>query len=143
MPHFTVKASELERFGPVIEVYIVPHRRRIASIETRNLPAPSPIKVSALIDSGANCSVLQVGIAAQLGLTPIDKVRISTPSDQGLMCDRYSVQFLFPAHQYSIPVTPVEAPLKGQLIGAIIGRDVLRNCVFVYQGHDESFTLSF
>lgn len=36
-----------------------------------------------------------------------------------------------------------EAPLKGQHIQCLVGRDVLQHGVFIYTGYDNSFTLSF
>jgi hypothetical protein len=42
-----------------------------------------------------------------------------------------------------LDITVVEAPLHGQSIELLLGRDVLQYGVFIYVGHDHRFTLSF
>ncbi|UDY35526.1 hypothetical protein [Dermatobacter hominis] len=58
-----------------------------------------------------------------------------------MSCPQYAVQLTLP--QGYLDITVVEAPLQGQHIQALIGRDVLKHAVFIYQGHTSQFTLSF
>jgi hypothetical protein len=49
---------------------------------------------------------------------------------------------LFP-NNVQVAATAIEAPLQGQHIQCLIGRDVLAHGVLVYIGYTNSFTLSF
>jgi hypothetical protein len=50
---------------------------------------------------------------------------------------------VFPNNLNTLSIIATEAPLQGQHIQCLIGRDVLKNAVLIYTGHDNSFTLSF
>jgi len=95
-----------------------------------------------MIDTGATGSVIQEGLAAKLGLQPIGVTQISTPSSTNVDCYEYAVRFAFP-NNVMAEGTVIEAPLKGQHIHGLIGRDVLQHAVLVYIGYAGQFTLSF
>ena len=95
-----------------------------------------------MIDTGATGSVIQQGLAAQLGLKPIGVTLINTPSSTNVECYEYAVRFVFP-NNVVVEGTVIEAPLKGQHIQGLIGRDVLQHAVLVYIGYAGQFTLSF
>ncbi len=103
---------------------------------------PSPVKIMALIDTGATGTVIQSGIARQLGLNPVGIALINTPSSTNVQCYQYQVTMLFP-NNVQVAATAIEAPLQGQHIQCLIGRDVLAHGVLVYIGYTNSFTLSF
>lgn len=96
----------------------------------------------ALIDTGATGTVIQSGIARQLGLNPVGIALINTPSSTNVQCYQYQVTMLFP-NNVQVAATAIEAPLQGQHIQCLIGRDVLAHGVLVYIGYTNSFTLSF
>jgi len=52
------------------------------------------------------------------------------------------VRLLFP-NRVVVETTAIAAPLQGQHIQCLIGRDVLKHGVFVYIGYTDTFTLSF
>lgn len=52
------------------------------------------------------------------------------------------MRLLFP-NNVLIETTVIAAPLQGQHIQCLIGRDVLRHGVLIYIGYIDSFTLSF
>ena len=52
------------------------------------------------------------------------------------------MRLVFP-HNVVAEVAAIEAPLEGQAIQCLIGRDVLSHGVFVYTGYINQFTLSF
>jgi len=95
-----------------------------------------------MIDTGATGSVIRQGIAAQLGLTPVGTKNINTPTSSNVACYEYQVQFVFP-NRVSYETTAIEAPLIGQHIQCLVGRDVLADGVLVYIGYTNTFTLSF
>jgi hypothetical protein len=49
-----------------------------------------------------------------------------------------------PTSQFTLDtVSVMEAALEGQGIQALIGRDILKNCLFVYDGKAGTFALAF
>jgi predicted aspartyl protease len=106
-----------------------------------NQPVPTPVQVDALIDTGATGSVIASGIAQQLGLQPVGVVPVSTPSSSNVPMATYAVRLLLPGG-IIFETTAIEAPMQGQGIGALIGRDVLANAVLVYIGYMNEFTIS-
>lgn len=85
---------------------------------------------------------MQQGIAAQLGLNPVSLTYISTPSSTNVPCYEYSVRLIFPNNVVAdVPI--LEAPLQGQNIQCLIGRDILAQGVLVYIGYQNLYSLSF
>lgn len=95
-----------------------------------------------MIDTGATGSVIQRGLAARLGLNPIGVSYINTPSSMNVACHEYLVRLVLP-NNVLFETTVIEAPLQGQHIQCLIGRDVLAHGVFVYLGYVNLFSLSF
>lgn len=83
-----------------------------------------------MIDTGATGTVIQDNIPAQLGLNPIGVVSINTPSSTNVECYEYIVRLLFP-NNVIVETAVIGAPLKGQHIQGLIGRDVLQHGVFI------------
>ena len=142
MPSFTVQIPNLLAVGPVVEIqisagqaFVTAHKRKAAAIST-------PLRVSAMVDTGASASVIQEGLAAQLGLTPVGAILIHTASSTNVRCYEYEVQLVFP-NEVVVAATAIEAPLQGQAIQCLIGRDVLSHGVLIYNGVSNLFKLSF
>ena len=68
---------------------------------------------------------------------------ISTPTSTNVSCKQFDVQIEFPNNVTVPSIIVTEAPLQGQHIQCLIGRDILQKGVFIYNGHDNSFTLTF
>ena len=105
-------------------------------------PVPAPVQLAALIDTGATGSVVRQGVAAQLGLRPVGVIAINTASSTDVRCYQYAMRLLFP-NNVTVEATVIEAPLLGQDIQVLIGRDVLAHGVLVYIGYSNLFSLSF
>ena len=104
---------------------------------------PTPITGLALIDSGASKTCVDENAITQLGVPPINQITVQTPSGAAQQC-------LYPA-RFSFPGTPlpgidfgsvVGSTLAAQGIVALIGRDVLERCVFVYNGPAGTYSIS-
>ena len=97
-----------------------------------------------MIDTGATGTVVKEGVPDQLGINPIGTTLINTPSSMGVSCNQFDVQIIFPYNNINIPsIVITEAPLQGQHIQCLIGRDILQHGMLIYTGYDNSFTLSF
>lgn len=67
---------------------------------------------------------------------------INTPSSTNVACQEYLVRLIFP-NNVLVETSIIEAPLQGQHIQCLVGRDVLAHGVFVYIGYTNLFSLSF
>ncbi|MCX6272306.1 MAG: retroviral-like aspartic protease family protein [Bacteroidetes bacterium] len=142
MPSFTQRLPNLQQLGPVIEVMLTPS---VLFLQTMGISpsATKAIKVLAMIDTGASGTVISQGFAASLGINPVGTTMINTPSSTHVSCYQFDIQLVFPNNVNIASIVVTEAPLKGQHIQCLIGRDVLQHGVLIYTGYDNSFTLSF
>jgi len=142
MPSFTQRTPNLQQIGPVIEVVLTPSAVFMQKINMLQ-SAVKTVRLLAMIDTGATGTVISQGIAANLGINPIGTTLINTPSSTNVSCNQFDVRILFP-NNINIPsIVVTEAPLQGQHIQCLIGRDILQHGVLIYTGYDNSFTLSF
>lgn len=141
MAIFNSTSPDLEADGPIVDVTLSPRSEAIDAMVEAGETAPAPVAASALIDTGASGTAVRVGLLSSLGLHPVGSVPVSTPTDTNVQCNLYAVQLNFPYG--SLDVTVVEAPLQGQNIQVLIGRDVLKHAVLIMQGPSNQFTISF
>jgi len=142
MPSFTTQVPNLQGIGPLVEVRLAVGSVIEEVLRKDDQLVPTPILVNAMIDTGATGTVVREDIPAQLGLDPTGVTSINTPSSTDVECYEYLVRLLFP-NRVLVETTVIGAPLKGQHIQSLIGRDVLRHGVFIYIGYTNTFTLSF
>jgi hypothetical protein len=142
MPSFTVQVPNLQALGPIVEVQVTVGTAVEQALRAAGQLIPSPVKVLAQIDTGATGSVLQAGLPAQLNLTPVGMTAVNTPSSTNVQCPEYLVRFVFP-NNVLFETTNLEAPLAGQSIQGLIGRDVLAQAVLVYIGYNNQVTIRF
>ena len=100
------------------------------------------VSVSALPDTGASGTVVRTAALDELGLDSTGTVFINTPSTTvPLKSIEYRVRLVL-SQTVAIETYVVEAPLGGQHVQCLIGRDVLEMCCFVYDGPKRQFTLN-
>jgi predicted aspartyl protease len=142
VPSWSIPSSELARLGPIIDIHVGIGTAQEAALRIAGDPVPPPVPIAALIDTGASHTVLQQGMAAQIGAQPIGSSTFHTASHANVLCARYKVQLYFP-HTVVLEATVVEMPLQGQPIQCLIGRDILAQAVLVYLGESNLFSISF
>jgi hypothetical protein len=97
---------------------------------------------NALIDTGASISAIDEDIAQALKIPVIDQGKMSSASHDSHPCNLYPVQFTIGnVLVVQVPRT-MGAKLKSKGFIAIIGRDILQNCMLVYNGGMGTITLS-
>ena len=130
--------------GPSLSVEIGVHEEYAALLEQEELEIPQPQAGVALIDTGASITSIDQSIVQALSLIPVGVTPVATPSGQ-------DEQFLYPC-RITFPGTPIpslnfdrvtESKLGGFGIAALIGRDLLRHFLLVYNGVEGSWTLAF
>ncbi len=139
--------SMLAQHGPFLEVLIsIP--QALAELYTRESKTIPPPKTGvALIDTGATKSCVHDAIMKQLGVNPIGVATSGTAAGQ-VTHNLYPAHFTFPAANINIDFSAVVGvnltgqEVMGKPIIALIGRDVLANGIFVYNGHIGAFTIA-
>jgi len=142
MPSFTTQVPNLRETGPVVQVRLTIGSALEDFLKKANQNLPPPIQVPAMIDTGATGTVVREDIVNQLNLHPIGVTLINTPSSTNVQCYEYLMRLLFP-NNVIVETVVIAAPLQGQNILCLIGRDVLQHGVFIYTGYVNTFTLSF
>lgn len=148
MPHFTLQISPQ---GAVIDAWIAVSAARQGALTAAAQPIPNPVKIRALIDTGATSTCLDPSVLQALNLTPTGSATVETPSTGGIpvSADQYDISLIVPAGDkhgplivYNLPVICMQLfPSMGY--HALIGRDILAQCVFSYNGSIEMFTLAY
>ena len=143
MPSVTIRPENLTRAGPQLQVVIGASRRYVEALDIGREEEPEDVEGVALIDTGATCTVIQKGIADKLGLSPVGQAMISTASNEGVSCAQYEIDISLRERDIRFEnLVVVEVPIILPPIICLIGRDMLAQGVFIYAGHDNSFTLS-
>lgn len=134
--------------GVLVDLYVAVSTPRIDAMKAAGLPFPSPEKVRALVDTGASMSSVSPRLAKSLGLVPSGIMPILSATTGGAAhnCNQYDVCLAFV--QPSVKVLGVNVPvieLDLYTHGAevLLGRDMLAQCLCVYDGQNGTFTLAF
>jgi predicted aspartyl protease len=142
VPSFTTAVPDLLVHGPLVQLLIGPSKSLIQSVGSQKLAVPQP--VLALVDTGASGTVLNPQVFQQLGIQPVSSVPVHTPSTVApVNCNQYQINVYFPHGVTVEDVLAIEAPMGGQNIQCLIGRDILQHGVLIYIGYSNQFTLSF
>jgi len=140
--------SEISSQGALLDIFLDISQARKVTLKTAGRPYPQPIKVKALIDTGASCTCVDPSVIQALDITPTGAGAVSTPltGESPQICNKYDITVLLvhPEIQYQIGAIPVlETKVFGQGIQALIGRDVLSKCLLTYNGNIDQYTISF
>lgn len=129
-------ADILEIKGPFIQVTIT-HPRIVQEELRKKGEKVSSLQVNALIDTGASISVISTEIADKLNLMHTGYQKVFSVQDEQDQPVYYGF-IIFPwGHGKEIPI--LCCPLKH--IDCLIGRDILKHWLFIYNGVDGSMTI--
>jgi hypothetical protein len=146
MPHLTLPISF---GGPLVDVLMGVSVPRQHALTKAKLPVPAPLIVRALIDTGASCTVVDCSILKALGVVSTGVIPIHTPSTksgQPHLANQFDVSLIFshPKLNWQFPAIPVlDSDLAHQGITALLGRDILKECLLNYDGVGGAFSLAF
>ena len=142
MPSFGITTVDLVANGPILQVFIGPSREIISTFGAGTV-APA-VPVSALIDTGAQSTVLNPETVTHLGLRSVGAVSIHTPTtSEPVMCRQFHINVYF-SHEFAVEnVLAIEAPFSGRPFQCLIGRDILNRATLLYDGRANHFSLDF
>jgi hypothetical protein len=143
MPQFQAESADLETEGPRVTVTFGLTRAATQLLTSAGQPVPPPVAATAMLDTGASGTAVRTGLLGPLGLNPVGLQDVLTPTTGATPVKYVTYAVLMAMPNGSINLTVVETELAGQGIDALIGRDVLKHGLFIYQGHSSQFTLSF
>jgi predicted aspartyl protease len=145
MPFLT---SPIAAEGALVDIFIALSTPRVDALKAAGMGFPPPEKAKALIDTGASISSISPRIAKGLCLIPtgITSICSATTGVAPQNCNLYDVclAFVQPSIKVlgvTIPVIEVEIFTPG--VDVLLGRDMLRQCLCIYDGPSSKFTLAF
>ena len=131
-----------------MEIGFAASSARIDTLKLMGEPYPRPAWTTGLIDTGAGISAVGGDVITALGLKPIGKIDVYSAVAGGIRtCNLYDICISLvrpPASavmQTDMPI--IEGTFTGKKYNALIGRDILRSCLFFYNGPANVFTLAF
>jgi len=148
VPHFTLN---IDPGGPIVNALVQVSEGRRTALQAQGLAIPGGKAIRALIDTGASFTSVEPSVLQELGLTPTGTIDIVTPSTGQNVhtTETYDIDFALyagpndpPLSMANLRVAACELFLK-QGIHALIGRDVLSRCIFIYNGEPQIFSLAF
>jgi hypothetical protein len=148
VPHFSLQIDD--RLGPVLTALLGVSQAKREALQTAGQAIPPIIPMRALVDTGASATCIEAGLLARLGLTPTGNILVHTPTtgQTAAPADQYDVSLLIPAvhgaplfHRPAVAVTAHDFTAHG--IHALIGRDILGDCLLVYNGTQKTFTIAY
>jgi predicted aspartyl protease len=126
---------DLRRTGPKITVMIGHPKATRAIAQKKGVELQKPLRVEALIDTGASRTVINPQVAATCGLQQTGLARISSA---GHITERqeFVCAIHFPGQELSgfDPTSLVACPLPEQDVSCLLGRDVLERWNLSYDG---------
>lgn len=131
------KPASLMTSGPLVAV-------KLCAPETLKSDVP-PISTLAEINTGCIVTIIQEGVATSLGLEPVAKLELPMLTRLKHIGTLYRIRLQFPEGSWA-ETAAMEMPYmlrEHARIKCIIGRDILKHTVMIYDGPTNTFTLKF
>ena len=133
--------------GLALSVMIGPHRGTMITLQTSGQPVPPLVMARALVDTGTDASAVAPSVPARLGLAPIRQTTTQTTAGP-LSVNVFEVSLSIPGPVFGQMLTRqrhlvTELPYPPPGVEALIGLDVLSECLLIYDGPAKQFTLAF
>jgi hypothetical protein len=143
-PDVRKEGNQLEKAGALIPVTISLPETLAALREGEGKPVQGPVRGMALLDTGADASAIDIGVFRHFSILAIDRVGFNSAGGR-------ATSEVFPAWlslpEFNIPKLEMERVIgcdfgwtgrKDDEFLMLMGRDILRNFLLVYDGiHDE------
>jgi hypothetical protein len=148
MPYLT---DAVQGRGPVVGLTVGVSAAHERALRAAHLAVPALVSLSGLIDSGADNTVVDVRQLQGLQLPSPSMAIVGIPAGGYLFAPQYEVGLtvLHPSgirrnHLVIPALAVVDMPLASYLgYHVLIGRDVLRQCFWMYDGQAGAFTLGY
>jgi aspartyl protease len=147
MPHITLQITP---DGPLCDAFVGVSQARRDALVAASQPVPAIVRIRGLIDTGASCTCIDPSALTTLGLSPTGTAMVNSPTTGATpkTTNQYDVSLVIP-HATLAPlrrttIAVIETELfAAQGFHALIGRDVLADCVLYYNGDRGFYSLSY
>ena len=136
--------------GAVIDILVGLSAPAIRWVRESGKPIPQPVRLEALIDTGAVITCIDHRTIQSLELPITGSVKVAVPRAGGsLTCDQYNVslELLHPLKtQFNLvlpTITVTDAQVRETGADALIGCDLLRKWQFLFDGPAGTFRLDY
>jgi len=131
--------------GPVVSVAIKVPPEIAELLNRQSKPIPAPISGFGLIDTGAATSCIDHEAAKALGLPVVNVIKMASATHADVDTNVYPICFdILGGAQITVNCPRAAgAALANQQLVLLIGRDLLANSHFTYNGTTGQFTLCF
>jgi hypothetical protein len=139
----------LNETGPLVAVEIGIPAALKQHLAAGGLPIPAPVSGFALVDTGAFATAVDESVFTALGVPPMDKIPTDTPHGAGTS-NVYPASVSFPG--MNVTDLPMERVIGCTLkwktkddkeILMLMGRDLLRWFLLIYNGPNSDITLCY
>lgn len=135
--------AALQMMGPVTQVRISAPPTITQTILAKGGVLPPPVDGIALIDTGAAGTCIDADVATKLSLPVTGSGSITSATHAAIPCNLHPIQVEVVGWPVKFHTNrAMGTSLKAHGIIALIGRDVLRNCILIYNGAAGTFSLS-
>jgi hypothetical protein len=140
--------GRIEAQGPFLMATAMASHQHVSLLKQANRPAPPPITIRGLIDTGASCSAIDSTIVVGLGLIQTGRSLLHTPTTGSAYVERdqYDVSLLLgsqPGEVKSFTVGALRSDFVSEGFEAVIGWDILKYCVLTCHGPSMTFRLTY
>lgn len=138
----------LSALGALLSVEVNVPQPLIDLFSQQGATIPTPQAGTALIDTGASMTCVEEAVLKTLGINPIGLVTLGTAAGP-VQRPLFPVRLAFPEPKLTVDLSRVVAvDLRGQTIDgapliALVGRDILSFCQFIYAGTGGYFSISY
>lgn len=139
--------DDISDAGILIKLRISVSQIREIAMRARGRAIPKPLEVAAMIDTGADCTLVDGSIPLQLGLLPTGQTLLCSLETgqevETLPVFDVDVAFVMDGGTSTRITTRVASKSLGENLPykALLGRDLLRLCTLVYNGPENEFEL--
>jgi hypothetical protein len=146
-----VVSKDLDETGALLEITVGWSAKDAVTQHGLGLPIPSPRQAIALVDTGAEITCIDAELSRQLQLPLEGFTPANLPAMGGLSINQLfsaSLTFMHPSGKQRNylrlrEVTVMELGLEGMPFQALLGRDFLSRCRFVYDGPRNRFRVTY
>lgn len=141
----------LQPEGALVDVQVCWSAGQVRQLRQAHQPVPPAIDARALVDTGAEITCEDGALIQQLGLPLAQLALANIPALGGLRIGAHYHAGMVVVHPSRAPgrdlvvqnLLILEVPLAGLGYQALIGRDLLARCDFLYAGRRQRFTLTY
>lgn len=140
-----VPTGQLQLEGPTLNVQLHYASLEVSVLKKAGVKVNPPEDVTALVDTGASSSAIDIDVARKMGLLTRAYIMVNTPSPGGPQSHPVfsaSMNFLEIQFKAIDAIGLIGVDIKQQSIGCLLGRDFLSKVVMIYDGPKGKITIA-